>query len=84
MKTCENCKYFSVCGDPERTQPCNGKQTEVEELAEKIREKSVWNLKQLKELCKLANMEEEWKHATAETFETVVFKAAKKLGVEIL
>ena len=53
-------------------------------LAKKIREKSVWNLKQLKELCKLADMETEWNNATAEEFEAVVFKAAKKLGVEIL
>ena len=23
---CLNCKYFTVCGDPERTEPCNGKE----------------------------------------------------------
>lgn len=84
MKTCDNYKYFSVCSDPEQTQPCNGRETEAEALAKKIREKSVWNLKQLKELCKLADMETEWNNATAEEFEAVVFKAAKKLGVEIL
>lgn len=60
------------------------RETKVEALAKAMRESSVWNLKQLKELCQLADMEEEWKHATAETFETVAFKAAKKLGVEIL
>ena len=24
---CSNCKYFTVCGDPERTEPCNGRET---------------------------------------------------------
>lgn len=24
---CLNCKYFTVCGDPERTEPCNGKRS---------------------------------------------------------
>lgn len=84
MKTCDNCKYFSVGGDPERTQPCNGRKTEAEALAKKIREKSVWSLKQCEKLCKLVDMETEWTNATAEEFEAVVFKAAKKLGVEIL
>ena len=23
---CSNCKYFTVCGDPERTEPCNGRE----------------------------------------------------------
>lgn len=84
MKICKNYKYYLACGDPERTQPCNEKETEAEALAKEIRKSSVWSLKQLKELCKLADMETEWNNATAEEFEAVVFKAAKKLGVEIL
>ena len=24
MKTCMLCKYYNQCGDPERTEPCNG------------------------------------------------------------
>lgn len=24
MSTCKNCKYFTQCGDSERTEPCNG------------------------------------------------------------
>lgn len=24
---CSNCKYFTVCGDPDRTEPCNGRET---------------------------------------------------------
>lgn len=26
--TCADCRYFGVCGDPERTEPCKGKETE--------------------------------------------------------
>lgn len=84
MKICENCKHYSACGDPERTQPCYGNQTEAQALAEKIREKSVWSLKQCEKLCELADMAEEWTNANAEEFEAVVFKAAEKLGVEII
>ena len=56
----------------------------VNELAKEIRESSVWDLDQLEELCELADMEEEWKISDGETFEQVVYKAAEKLGVEIL
>ena len=54
------------------------------ELAKEIRESSVWDLDQLEELCELADMEEEWKNSDGETFEQVAYKAAEKLGVEIL
>ena len=26
-KPCQNCIYFKVCGDNQRTQPCNGRKT---------------------------------------------------------
>lgn len=26
--TCDKCKYFDVCGDPDRTMPCKGKKVE--------------------------------------------------------
>ena len=60
------------------------RETEVNALAREMRESSLWSLRQCEELCKLADMETEWNNATAEEFEAVVFKAAKKLGVEIL
>lgn len=60
------------------------RETEVNALAREMRESSLWSLRQCGELCKLADMETEWTNATAEEFEAVVFKAAKKLGVEIL
>lgn len=38
MKTCPGCKYFVVCGDSERTAPCNGK--EVSETV-KVNEREI-------------------------------------------
>lgn len=35
------------------------------------------------ELCRLAGMESEWQEADGDTFEDVVYKAAKKLNVKI-
>ena len=26
---CSNCKYFTVCGDPDRTEPCNGREVVI-------------------------------------------------------
>lgn len=63
---------------------------QVEELsgadavAAKIRRSPGWDIELLKELCKLANLEEEWEAADEYTFEDVAFRAAKILGVEIL
>lgn len=55
-----------------------------QELAAEIREGQEWDLDQLAELCELAGMSEEWEAADGETFEQVAFKAAEKLGVEIM
>lgn len=60
------------------------KMTREQELAEEIRSSQEWDLDQLKELCELAGMSEEWESADGETFEQVAFKAAEKLGVEIM
>ena len=35
------------------------------------------------ELCRLANMESEWREADGDTFEAVLIEAAKRLNVEI-
>ena len=29
MKTCKNCKYFTTCGDANRTTPCAGREEKV-------------------------------------------------------
>ena len=58
--------------------------TRAQELAQEIKGNDEWNLDQLKELCELADMSEEWESADGESFESVAFKAAEKLGVEII
>lgn len=57
--------------------------TEVQELAAKIAAADTWNENDCKKLCELAGMLGEWNAADGETFETVVYNAAEKLGVEI-
>ena len=42
-----------------------------------------WDDALLAELCELAGITEEWENADGETFETVAYKAADILGVEI-
>lgn len=54
------------------------------EVAEMIRKSDTWDFELLAELCELADMSDEWKEADGETFESVAFAAADKLGVEIL
>ena len=57
---------------------------EVQELARAIKAADTWDLDQLEKLCELAGMAEEWKQADGEEFEAVAYKAAEKLGVEII
>lgn len=56
----------------------------AQEIAQEIRNSDTWNDDLLAELCEAAGMTEEWKNADGETFEAVAYKAAKKLGVEIM
>ncbi len=56
----------------------------IKSLAKRIRESDTWNQEDLKELCKEAGLLEEWEASDGETFETVVYKAADILGVEII
>jgi len=53
------------------------------ELAEKIRNSETWDYDLLAELCDHAGIFEEWKNADGETFESVAYKAAEILGVNI-
>ena len=54
------------------------------EIAEEIRTADTWNDELLAELCELADMTEEWEAADGDTFESVAYAAAEKLGVEIV
>ena len=53
------------------------------EIAKEIKEMGTWDMELLEELCEAEDMLEEWNAADGETFESVAFKAAEKLGVEI-
>ena len=54
-----------------------------EELAKEIRKLNEWDPDLLRDLCWRAGIIEEWEEA-GDDFEEVAFKAAEKLGVEIL
>lgn len=53
-------------------------------IAGAIQADDEWNFELLEKLCKLANMEEEWATRTEDTFESIAYKAAEKLGVELI
>lgn len=55
----------------------------VQEIAREIRNSETWDNELLEQLCEAAGLLEEYQNADGETFESVVFKAAEKLGVEI-
>ena len=55
----------------------------VQEIAREIRNSETWDDELLKQLCEAAGMLEEYEASDGETFESVVYKAAEKLGVEI-
>ena len=56
----------------------------VEEIAKEIRENQEWDPDLCRELAEAAGLKEEWDEADGDTFESVIFKAAEILGVEIL
>ena len=58
--------------------------TRAAEIAEEIRTADTWDSDLLAELCELADMTEEWEAADGDTFESIAYAAAKKLGVEIV
>ena len=49
----------------------------------KTRNGNEWELEACAELCERAGMSEEWKAADSDTFESVVYAAAEKLGIQI-
>ena len=54
------------------------------ELAKEISDSEVWEPEYLADLAWRAGLWEEWQDADGDTFESVAFKAAEILGVEIL
>lgn len=56
---------------------------EIEQLATEIRNSDTWIPELIEQLCEYAGLSEEYQNADGETFESVVYKAAEILGVEI-
>ena len=54
------------------------------EIAADIRNAAEWDNDLFAELCEAAGMLDEWNAADGDSFESVVFAAAEKLGVEIV
>lgn len=55
----------------------------VKEIAKELRGQDVWSMELLEQLCEEAGILEEYEAADGETFESVVYKAADILKVEI-
>ena len=55
----------------------------VQEIAREIRNSETWDNELLEQLCEEAGLLEEYQNADGETFESVVYKAADILNVEI-
>lgn len=57
---------------------------EAQAIAQELREEGEWIPDLCEALAALAGMADEYREADGETFETVLFKAAEVLGVEII
>ena len=53
------------------------------EIAKEINAADAWDMELCRQLCELAGMASEWESADGESFESAVYAAAEKLGVEI-
>lgn len=53
------------------------------EIANELRNSGEWNFELLEELCEIVDLKEEWLNSDGETFESVAYKAAEILGVDI-
>ena len=57
---------------------------EIVKVADRIKNSDTWNDEDCRTLCGFADMEDEWDDADAEEFEQVMYRAADRLGVEII
>ena len=82
---CKCDSYMNVYGDAVVVNEISFKRYHALNTASAIREADAWEdcEEECAELCRLANMESDWKEADGETFEAVLIEAAKKLNVEI-
>ena len=57
--------------------------TREKEIAAIISASQTWDIDLLSELCDIAGLSSEWASADGNTFETVAYAAAGKLGVDL-
>ena len=60
--------------------------TTIESLKDRISAMTTsgqWDLDTLKDLCEAAGMADEWAAADGDTFESVAYAAAEKLGIDL-
>lgn len=62
---------------------CTGNVRDLERTVTRIAKSDTWNPEDLKKLCEYAGLAREWEDSDGETFESVVWQAADKLGVYI-
>ena len=55
----------------------------IQEIAKELRGQDVWSMELLGVLCEEAGLTQEFENADGDTFESVVYKAADILNVEI-
>lgn len=60
------------------------KNIEATNISEALRSADTWDMGLARELCALAGMAEAFDSADGETFESVIYAAADKLGVEVI
>ena len=82
---CKCSNYMNVYEDVVSVNEISFERYHTLHIASAIREADTWEDCEYEccELCRMADMESEWREADGETFEEVLIKAAKKLNVEI-
>lgn len=60
------------------------KNIEATKISEALRSADTWDMGLARELCALAGMADAFDAADGETFESVIYAAADKLGVEVI
>lgn len=60
-----------------------GNVRDLERTVTRIAKSDTWNPEDLKKLCEYAGLSKEWEDSDGETFESVVWQAADKLGVYV-
>ena len=82
---CKLANYMNVYEDVVAVNEISFERYHTLNIASAIRDADTWLdcENECAELCRLANMESEWREADGDTFEAVLIEAAKKLNVEI-